>query len=482
MGAVVDLALPEAAHKLSYVKLTGESNGDAGDQYTGLDRFGRVVDQRWLTVAGDFVRDRYGYGYDRDGNRIYRENLVDSAFSELYSYDGLNRLTDMQRGTLNGTKDGIVGSASRTQSWDLDALGNMDTVSTDGTPESRDYDAQNELTQIGSTTLGFDANGNLTTDQNGKTLVYDAWNRLIEQKDGTTSEIAYAYDGMGRRIAEGITDVYFSAAWQVIEERDPSTQITTQYVWSPVYVDAMILKDRDFDGDGLTDERTYVLQDANWNVTALLDTQGDVMERFTYDAYGKRSELTENWFPTTDSGFQYGHQGGRIDAVTGRINFRNRDYDTDLMRWVQQDYKAGYMDGLNLYQYEVSSPGNYLDSSGEYKLEIRYSRLGWIPFLGSYYHGYVVVTDTDGSQYYWRAGPSSGGPSSGASGALGSGSGGSSSANRVAAVVQIVQIRQAPGAILTEAVLRARGVQFTPNMEDIFRERLIGKRVMFRQR
>jgi hypothetical protein len=26
----------------------GESNGDGGDQYTGLDRFGRVVDQRWI--------------------------------------------------------------------------------------------------------------------------------------------------------------------------------------------------------------------------------------------------------------------------------------------------------------------------------------------------------------------------------------------------------------------------------------------------
>ncbi len=362
--AVVDLSLPEAAHKLSYVKLAGESNGDAGDQYTGLDRFGRVVDQRWLTGAGDFVRDRYDYGYDRDGNQLYRENLVDSAFSELYSYDGLNRLSDMQRGALNGTKNGLVGTPSYTRSWDLDALGNMDTVTTDGTSESRSYDAQNELTQVGSTSLAFDANGNLVTDQNGKTLVYDAWNRLVEQKDGTTSEIAYAYDGMGRRVKEGSIDVYFSAAWQVIEERDPSTQITTQYVWSPVYVDAMILRDRDFDGDGLTDERMYVLQDANWNVTALLDTEGDVMERFTYDAYGKRSALTENWFPTTDSGFQYGHQGGRIDAVTGRINFRNRDYDTDLMRWVQQDYKAGYADGMNLYQYEISEPTHWLDPEG----------------------------------------------------------------------------------------------------------------------
>ena len=36
---------------LAYIKQSGESNGDAGDQYTGLDRFGRVVDQRWLKTS-----------------------------------------------------------------------------------------------------------------------------------------------------------------------------------------------------------------------------------------------------------------------------------------------------------------------------------------------------------------------------------------------------------------------------------------------
>jgi hypothetical protein len=36
---------------LTYVKLAAEAVGDAGDQYTGLDRFGRVVDQRWVAAG-----------------------------------------------------------------------------------------------------------------------------------------------------------------------------------------------------------------------------------------------------------------------------------------------------------------------------------------------------------------------------------------------------------------------------------------------
>ncbi len=60
------------------------ATSDGGDQYTGLDRFGRVVDQNWLNTGTAPATDRFQYGYDRDGNVLYKNNLVNSAFSELY--------------------------------------------------------------------------------------------------------------------------------------------------------------------------------------------------------------------------------------------------------------------------------------------------------------------------------------------------------------------------------------------------------------
>ncbi len=45
LSIVVKRAHPQPGVDLTYIKQTGEPNGDAGDQYTGLDRFGRVVDQ-----------------------------------------------------------------------------------------------------------------------------------------------------------------------------------------------------------------------------------------------------------------------------------------------------------------------------------------------------------------------------------------------------------------------------------------------------
>ena len=70
-----------------------------------------MVDQRWVslndlsTSADNQDLDRFQYGYDRNGNAQYKNNVVSSANSELYhanaavsgdnstAYDPLNRLT-----------------------------------------------------------------------------------------------------------------------------------------------------------------------------------------------------------------------------------------------------------------------------------------------------------------------------------------------------------------------------------------------------
>ena len=74
VGTVVVRSHQQPGVDLSYVKLNGESVGDAGDTYTGLDRFGRIVDQRWRSGSTD--QDRFTYTYDRDGNRLTKNNSL----------------------------------------------------------------------------------------------------------------------------------------------------------------------------------------------------------------------------------------------------------------------------------------------------------------------------------------------------------------------------------------------------------------------
>jgi YD repeat-containing protein len=169
--------------------------GDAGDQYTGLDRFGRVVEVNWYNTSTSSSTDDFQYGYDQDSNRLWRNNTLNTAFGELYhtsgagnGYDGLNQLSAFARGVLsasqqNGPRD-TVGNPSTTESWAYDALGNFSSVTLNSTQTSRTHNQQNEVTAVGSTNLAFDKNGNTTTDDQGHTLKFDAWNRLISVKNG----------------------------------------------------------------------------------------------------------------------------------------------------------------------------------------------------------------------------------------------------------------------------------------------------------
>jgi len=378
LGTVVVRSHPSPGLDLTYVKRSGESNGDAGDQYIGLDRFGRVVDQRWVVASSGTATDRFQYGYDRDGNRLYRDNLVNTAFGELYSYDGLNQLVSFDRGTLNSGKTAITGTVARSQDWDYDALGNFDSVTTNGgSPATRSANAQNEITSIsGATTPTYDANGNMIGDETGKTLVYDAWNRLVTVKSGSTTLTSYQYDGENRRVSENpgaARDLYYSSDWQVLEER-VGGNAQVQYVWSPVYVDAMLLRDRDSDANGSLDERLWVQQDANWNETAFVDGSGIVQERYDYDPFGAQVVLDANWAVDSDGvsdvQFRHGFQGLQHDPVSGLDSGRMRWYAPTLGRWLTTDPIRFSGGDSNFYAFVGENPVDAVDPNGTEPIDI----------------------------------------------------------------------------------------------------------------
>jgi RHS repeat-associated protein len=375
LDTVVKRAHPQPNVDLTYI--TAGGSGDGGDQYTGLDRFGRVVDQKWYNNSTSTAADEFKYGYDRDSNRLYRDNLVNSAFGELYhangssnGYDNLNELVAFARGTLNANHD-TISSPSHSITWSLDPVGNFSSTTTDGgSAVNNTFNKQNEETAAGSSTLAFDNNGNLTTDDQGHTLVYDAWNRLVTVKNGGTTLTSYKYDALGRKIVENpgtVNDLYYSKNWQVLEERSAGVSTATiQYVWSPVYIDALIERDRSTQNNGTLDERLYVQQDANWNVTALINTSASVVERYVYDPYGKPTFLNASWSTLTGSAYAwiYLHQGGRYDTTSLLYNFRMRHYSPTLGRWLKVDPIGPAGLDTNLYRFVADRPIDGLDPRG----------------------------------------------------------------------------------------------------------------------
>jgi hypothetical protein len=75
LSTIVERDHPQTGVDLSYLQQPGDTstNTDGGDIYTGLDRFGRVIDQNWVNTSTPTptATDRFQYAYDRAGNRLY---------------------------------------------------------------------------------------------------------------------------------------------------------------------------------------------------------------------------------------------------------------------------------------------------------------------------------------------------------------------------------------------------------------------------
>ncbi|MFH0837790.1 MAG: RHS repeat-associated core domain-containing protein, partial [Patescibacteria group bacterium] len=130
-------------------------------------------------------------------------------------------------------------------------------------------------------------------------------------------------------------------------------------------------------GEG--DETTYYfLTDHLGSVDAVLDEDGNVVERRDYLPYGsQRAVETFNGVPITDLGFT----GKELDSETGLNYYGARYYDPITGRFITMDPLLLNLDkmsqaqrnaflsnprNLNMYSYVQNNPVNYVDPTGEW--------------------------------------------------------------------------------------------------------------------
>ena len=376
LNNLVEVSSPQPGTKLTYIKQGAEPVGDGGDQYTGWDRFSRVVDQRWLKTSTGAPLERVQYGFDQASNRNYRQNLVQTTGQdEYYTYDGLYQVKVLQRGTLNAGKTGISGTPTWEEDYTLDPSGNWNNYLTkvSGTTtlnQARTHNPVNEiLTIAGSNTLiSQDAAGNITkapkpTDwTTAYTQTYDSWNRLVKVMDGASTVATYAYDGQTRRTTKtsgGTTrHYYYTQEWQILEERvGASTSADRQFVWGLRYLDDLVERDRG-------SERFYAFHDY-FNCTAIADTTGTVQERYGYDGFGA-SRVMDGSFNNRSASlydWEIRYADYRWDNETGFYQVRHRYLHAKLGRWITTDpVEESILQ--NLYAYAENNSVSFVDPFG----------------------------------------------------------------------------------------------------------------------
>ena len=109
----------------------------------------------------------------------------------------------------------------------------------------------------------------------------------------------------------------------------------------------------------------YVATDAMGSVTAILDDEGNVLERRSYDAFGEMTCMTPDGTPIAESpiGMNVGFQGQVRDEATGLYPMGFRCLNPNLGRWISRD-PIGLYGGENDAAFVHNRPTNLSDNQG----------------------------------------------------------------------------------------------------------------------
>ena len=364
----------------------------------------RIIGTTSTHLASGSIIDNRSYRYDQVGNKTQRKELfgLASALDHNYTYDPAYRLVH----TL--VDNGGVTGALRNENYTFDGTGNRLNVTGGNFPGTYFLDpaippADAQMNQYTSTPFGtrqYDNNGNLI-DLNGGSLIltYDYRDQLTTYHKPSLSipgfTHRYFYDPFGRRVRKVIDSTsptpldvrFFYDDWQVIEEQE-NTGISRKYLYGN-YIDEVLVMIQD---PGFN-ERFYHTDDM-FNVMAITDSFGNVLERFDYGDFGQ---------PSTAStiGNPYLFNGRRYDAETGLYYYRTRYLNPIVGRFIQRDTLGIWGDPGNMgnaYAYVGNNPWSAVDPIGQAKETFDRSKPHVnIGTIGHVDHGKTTLTAVLGS-------------------------------------------------------------------------------------
>jgi len=155
--------------------------------------------------------------------------------------------------------------------------------------------------------------------------------------------------------------------WRPIEERiGSSTDPSQVYFWGARHRDDLARCDRDTDADGTQDESLWCLMDY-FDPVAVVDDEGEVVERYAFSAFGVAIFLAPDYSPRSSSAvaWDFLFHGQFENAETGWQNYGFRYYVPELGRWLNRD-PIRERGGRNLYSVTANRTINRNDLLGLY--------------------------------------------------------------------------------------------------------------------
>ena len=359
-GRLTTFATPAGTFTLTYDPNNGlpaTLSGTGANESFTYDIIDRLTNIEWGALGG------LDYSYD---NASMITQIVDrlNVRTNAYAYDSLYRLI--------GERTYSVTSAPSVVEYQYDLAGNRTQKVENGTAIIYNCDEANRLLSwsdgLQTGQAFYDAAGNTTT------LIYNAsrrldleWNSRYElvaaYTNGALAE-KYEYDAFGRRtlISDGTTTNYLIYDGpHVIAETDAIGTLQRSYTYGPGIDNILSMSIHSGQQSG---HYRYLKNQQN-TVLAILNSSGIIVERYQYDAWGNAEifDAAGKTLAMSLLGNRYLFQGRERSASSKLLYFRARLYDPLVGRWLSQD-PTRIRGGLNLYRAFALNPNRYMDPFG----------------------------------------------------------------------------------------------------------------------
>jgi RHS repeat-associated protein len=324
-------------------------------------------------------------GYDPDGNLLSYTDSVMGSWS--FGYDPLNRLTSAA--VSSGYYNTQANIPVVTLGWTYDEFGNRLTQSSNSAAlptGSTQFAANNQATGTGlatsptqsTTTLQYDAAGNLNGKNGNLQSIYDAEGRLCATPISSGGYEVYTYDAEGNRVAKGTNNTLscdttasgYALASQYLlgPSGEQMTELNSAGAWvhTNVMANGSLIATFDNDSQGAH----FYLTD--WLGTRRVQTNyiGAVESTWASLPYGEEPP------PLTSDPTEHHFTGKERDAESGNDYFGARYYASTMGRFLSPDWSAKAEpvpyaklenpQTLNLYAYVGNNPLIRTDPTGHY--------------------------------------------------------------------------------------------------------------------
>ena len=301
-------------------------------------------------ATGNKINESIKYTYDRCGNvSEIREN---GHLITKYTYDSLNRLIREDNkycGTTFVFSYDLNGNITERCEYPYTLKRGEELEELECTHYTYDYEGD-KLKAYNNETFAYNALGNPTVYR-GKAVSW-LYGKSLANYNGVT----FNYNGAGQRISKGNIIFTYDSDGKLIKQSNG-----LEFIYDASGVAGVL-----YNGG-----KYIYRKDAQGNVVALLNADGEVAVRYEYDAWGNNVVTDKDGNPVTSgigvlNPFRY--RSYYYDTETELYYLQTRYYDPELGRFISQDsieYAAPEtINGLNLYAYCANNPVMNIDPTG----------------------------------------------------------------------------------------------------------------------